>query len=66
MQKVSLSRQIQAVEVARRRVNGGPALRPAEASMICADLDAVGDTLRELQANEDITRKIRAEEGDPA
>ncbi|MCX5495395.1 hypothetical protein OSH11_11815 [Kaistia dalseonensis] len=66
MTKVSLSRQIQAVDVARRRMNGGPAPRQAEATMIAADLDAVGTTLRWLQANEEAIRKIKAEQGDAA
>ncbi len=64
MTKVSLSRQAQAVETARRAINGSVTPRPSERTLLIHDLDAVAQTLRWLQANEEIIRKIKAEQGE--
>lgn len=64
MTKVSLSRQAQAVDTARRAINGSVTPRPSERALLLAELDAVLVTLRWLQANEEIIRKIKAEQGE--
>ncbi|MCX5516207.1 hypothetical protein C3941_19655 [Kaistia algarum] len=64
MQKRSLSRQLESTRTAIRIVHGGTTPRPSERAMIAEDLECVLGTLQWLQANEEMIRKIKAEQGD--
>ncbi|MGL4812396.1 MAG: hypothetical protein ACRCXM_11520 [Beijerinckiaceae bacterium] len=63
MKRISLTRQITAVEAARKTIGGGHPLRRAERDLVVADLVAAWNTLRWLQENEKAIRDAAARSG---